>query len=189
MLVLEATHTDIALLLIKKATHNKDAEKPGVMGRKSLQKSLYFLNNHHNKFHFKWGAYGPTSELIQQISVDLMAGVRVSVEEIPDKKGFIIENMTITQEGNDYLSHVKFPPDLEQYVEKVIQFLTNRDPRELELLSSVHCLAKCRQLYDGEKYTADYIYKTFDDLNFDTSFALKEIQYAITTLESNGYLP
>jgi uncharacterized protein YwgA len=187
---IKATPSNITLLLIKKATENKDAKKPGVLGRKSLQKSLYFLNQHHDTFHFRWGDYGPLCEYVQQIAVDLKARGQINMEEIPtEKQGAKIQNMIFLPKRNDDFSDIKFPPDLERYVEKVIQFLTNRDPRELELLSSVHCLAKCRQLYDGEKYTADYIYKTLTKLKSDECFTLKEIQYAITTLESNGYLP
>ena len=51
--------SDIALLLIKKASEIEGLETPGIMGKKAFQKSLYFLNQHYNIFKFGWGDYVP----------------------------------------------------------------------------------------------------------------------------------
>jgi len=64
---------DIVLLLIKKATEFQGAKITGIMGKKALQKSLYFFNLKHDIFSFKWGDYGPISAEIQQIVEDLIS--------------------------------------------------------------------------------------------------------------------
>jgi len=54
--------SDIALLLIKKASEAEKPEIKGIMGKKAFQKSLYFLNQNYPIFKFKWGDYGPLQE-------------------------------------------------------------------------------------------------------------------------------
>ena len=70
--------SDTALLLIKKASEIEGLETPGIMGKKAFQKSLYFLNQHHNIFKFGWGDYGPFCAEIQQIAEDLKANGKSS---------------------------------------------------------------------------------------------------------------
>lgn len=180
--------SDIALLLIKKASEIEGLETPGIMGKKAFQKSLYFLNQHHNIFKFGWGDYGPFCTEIQQIAEDLKANGKIIVKEIPTKKeGAIIQNMTFSQENNTDFSETEFPSDLEKLITNVTKFLSGYKPRDLELLASVHYWAKKEQFFT-DKYTAEYIYEKLLELKPDAGFTEKDVDKALTTLEFQEYL-
>lgn len=182
------SNSDIALLLIKKASEIEGLETPGIMGKKAFQKSLYFLNQHQGIFKFKWGDYGPLSGEIQQIAEDLKANGKIIVKEIPTKKqGAVIQNMTFSQEGNTDFSEIEFSSGLEESITKVTKFLSGYKPRDLELLASVHYWAKKEQFFT-DKYTPEYIYGKLLELKPDAGFDLKDIKKAIDTLEFHEYL-
>ncbi len=178
---------NIALLLIKKASEIEGLT-PGIKGKKAFQKSLYFLNQHHNIFKFGWGDYGPLCAEIQQIAEDLKANGKIIVKEITTRKeGAIILNMTFSQENNTHFSEIEFPSDLEKLIAKVTKFLSSYEPRDLELLASVHYWAKKEQFFT-DKYTVEYIYKKLFELKPDAVFTEKDVKEALTTLESQEYL-
>jgi len=180
--------SDIVLLLIKKASEIEGLETPGVMGKKALQKSLYFLNQQHNIFKFKWGDYGPLSGEIQQIAEDLKSNGKIIVKEIPTlKKDAVIQNMTFSQENNTSFVDIEFPPGLEDSITKVTRFLSGYKPRELELLASVHYWAKKQQFFT-DKYTLEYIYDKLLELKPDAGFTQKDVEKALSILENHEYL-
>jgi len=180
--------SDIALFLIKKASENEKLETPGVMGKKALQKSLYFLNQDHNIFKFRWGDYGPLSGEIQQIAEDLKSSGKITVKEIPtNKEGAVIQHMTFSKESNTNFTDIEFPPDLEKSITKVTRFLSGYKPRDLELFASVHYWGKKEQLLT-DVYTSDYIFEKLLELKPDAGFTQKDVEKAIHVLEYNEYL-
>jgi len=179
---------DIALLLIKKATEVEGLQNNGIMGKKALQKALYFFNLNHNIFSFKWGDYGPLSAEIQQIAGDLEANKNVIVEEIETKKeGAVIKNMKFSPENNPYFSDIKFPKEIDSTLNNVVRFIRGRSPRDLELLASVHYWAKKQESLLDE-YTLDYILDKLTELKPDAGFKEADIKRAIEILESDHYL-
>jgi len=180
--------SDIVLLLIKKASEIEKVETPGVMGKKALQKSLYFLNQEHPIFKFKWGDYGPLSGEIQQIAEDLKANGKINVKEIPTlKKGAVIQHMTFSKESNTSFAEIEFPLGLEDSITKVTRFLSGYTPRKLELLASVHYWAKKQQLITDE-YTPEYLHEKLLELKPDAGFTPKDVKEALDTLEYHEYL-
>jgi len=180
--------SDIVLLLIKKASEIEGLETPGVMGKKALQKGLYFLNQRHNIFKFKWGDYGPLSGEIQQIAEDLKSYGKIIVKEIPTKKeGAVIQNMTFSQESNPNFTNIEFPSDLEESITKVTRFQSGYKPRELELLASVHYWGKKQQFFT-DTYTPEYIYDKLLELKPDAGFTQKDVEKTLGILENHGYL-
>lgn len=180
--------SDVALMLIKKASENEAVEISGVLGKKAFQKCLYFLNQHDNFFKFKWGDYGPFSEEIQQIAEDLEAGGNIIVKNIPtQKQGIFFKNMKFSEEKNANFLETKFPQELEKDIMKVTKFASGKKPRELELLASVHYWAK-KQKFLTDRYDAKYLHEKLLELKPDAGFKLKDIENAINTLEYNEYL-
>ena len=58
----------IILQFIKKATCNPDATTKGILGKKALQKCIYFFKLNKDYFYFKWADYGPFSQELQNIA-------------------------------------------------------------------------------------------------------------------------
>lgn len=179
---------DIALLLIKKASDVEGLQVSGIMGKKALQKALYFFNLDHGVFNFKWGDYGPLSAEIQQIAVDLEANRNIIIQEIETKKeGAVIKNMKFSPENNPYFSDIKFPDKIDLTLNDVIYFIKGRSPRELELLASVHYWAK-KQEFVLDEYTVEYIFDKLTELKPDAGFKKQDVERAIQILESSKYL-
>ncbi|WP_042683963.1 hypothetical protein [Candidatus Nitrosotenuis chungbukensis] len=179
---------DITLLLIKKATEIEGLEISGIMGKKALQKSLYFFNLDQGIFNFKWGDYGPLSGEIQQIAEDLESNGNIIVQGIETKKeGAIIKNMKFSSENNPNFAEIKFPNEIESRLNEVIRFIKGKSPRELELLASVHYWAKKQEALLDE-YTPDYIFDKLTDLKPDAGFTLQDVKRALETLGSSNYL-
>jgi len=180
--------SDIVLLLIKKATEIEGPEETGIMGKKALQKALYFLNQDHNIFKFKWGDYGPLCGEIQQIVEDLSANGKILIKDIPTKKqDAIIKNMKFSVDNNPNFSDIEFPPDVVASVDKVTKFISGYKPRDLELLASVHYWAKKRQVLTDE-YDSGYVFEKLLELKPDAGFTVKDVEKAIDTLEYHEYL-
>jgi len=183
-----ASKSDIVLLFIKKATDNEKVEIPGVMGKKALQKSMYFFNERINSFYFKWRDYGPFSGELQQIAQDLILNGNAVVKEIPTgKEGATIQNLTFSSEHNLYFSEIKFPDDVDKKLNEIIKFTSGKKPRELELLASVHFWAK-KQQFMLDEYTSKYIHNKLTELKPDAGFNESNVKGAIETLEFNEYL-
>ena len=179
---------DIVLLLIKKATEFQGTKTSGILGKKALQKSLYFFNLKHDIFSFRWGDYGPISGEIQQIAQDLISNGNVTVEDISTlKQDAVIKNMKFSNENNPYFSETKFPDEIDKDLTEIVKFIAGRTPRELELLASVHFWAvKQQDMFD--EYTVENILEKLTELKPDAGFTLKNVQEAINTLEGTGHL-
>ncbi len=180
--------SDIALLLIKKASEIEGLETPGIMGKKALQKSLYFLNEDLDIFKFKWGDYGPLCGEIQQIAEDLKSNGKIIVKEIPTKKqGAVTQNMTFSNESNSNFTDIEFPTEWEKSITNVTRILSGYKPRDLELFASVHYWAKKQQFFT-DIYTPEYLYEKLLELKPDAGFSPKDVDRALHFLEHNDYL-
>lgn len=178
---------DLVLLLTKKATE-KDVDTPGIMGRKALQKSFYFLNQHDDFFTFKWHDYGPFSGELQQITKDLVSNGNISLKEIQTKKqDAIINHMTFSDDNNPYFSEEDIPKEIHSRMNQVLTLVMGRKPRELELLASVHYWAKKEQ-FALDSYSPEYIHGKLTELKPDAGFTMPDVIRAIETLEHFDYL-
>lgn len=186
--MVEPTKNDLVLLLIKKASEKKEVEIPGIMGKKALQKCMYFFNEKFNFFTFKWRDFGPLSAEIQQMAQDFISNENVIVHDIPTKKeGAFIRNMTFNEKHNYFFDDIEFSKEIDEKLNQIVQFASGKKPRELELLASVHYWAKKQQFLQDE-YTVEYIHDKLTELKPDAGFNSKDVQDAISTLESNNYL-
>lgn len=175
----------IVLRLIQKATDNPSVEIRGVLGKKALQKSVYFFNLKHNRFSFRWADYGPLSGEVQQIAYDLMYGNKIEIHDMQTKKPAVyIKHMTYKENSSDFEG---FSPELDKTLDEIVKFTAGHSPRELELLASVHFWAQKQQdLLD--EYTTDYIHDQLTVLKPDARFTSTDVKRAIQSLEDNGFL-
>ncbi len=180
-----ASNNSIVLRLIQKATENPNVEVKGVMGKKALQKSLYFFNLKHGFFNFKWADYGPLSGEVQQIVQDLHFGGKITINDIETKKPDVfIKNMKYVDGSADFTA---FPPDLDDTLDDIVKFTAGKGPRSLELLASVHFWAQ-RQQDLTDEYTAEYCHEKLTELKPDAGFKIEDVEQAIKTLEVNDFL-
>lgn len=180
--------SDISLLLIKKFSEIEGLDEKGIQGKKALQKSLYFFNEHFPIFNFKWGDYGPFCGEIQQIFEDLSANGNIEVKDIPTQKsGAVIKNMTFSDKRNENFKETVFPKDVEKTIDDLTRFLGGYKPRDLELLASVHFWAK-KQFRSTDEYASEYIHDKLTELKPDAGFTSKDVEKAISLLESHEYL-
>ncbi len=181
-----ATNKSIVLRLIQKATDNPGAEVKGIIGKKALQKSIYFFNLKHNRFSFRWADYGPLSGEVQQIFHDLAYGNKITIKDIKTKKeNAYIKNMLYVKDSLDFEGG--FPPELDKTLDEIIKFTAGRGPRDLELLASVHYWAQKQQELTDE-CTADYIYEKLTELKPDAGFTSTDVKRAIQNLEDGNFL-
>ena len=179
------SNNSIVLRLIQKATKNPSVEVKGVMGKKALQKSIYFFNLKHGFFNFKWADYGPLSGEVQQIVQDLDSGNKIIITDIETKKTDIfIKNMQYVDDSTDF---TKFPSDLDGTLDSIVKFTAGKGPRDLELLASVHFWAQ-RQQDLSDEYTAEYCHEKLTELKPDAGFKIGDVKRAIETLEDNEFL-
>ena len=179
----QISRVDIVLSLIKKATEYPGNQ--GVNGKKALQKSLYFLNQNNALFYFRWADYGPFCGEIQQIIEYLIAGEDVKVDEVKTKKkGAIIQRMRFVQ--NKY-TRINVPKEIQENLDKIVKFAAGKNPRDLELLASVHFWAT-RQQDEENKYSDEYIHDKLIKLKPDAGFTIHDVQGAIDTLKTENFL-
>lgn len=180
-----ASNNSIVLRLIQKATENPNVTVKGVMGKKALQKSIYFFNLKHGFFNYKWADYGPFSGEVQQIVQDLNSGNKIIITDMETKKTDIfIKNMSYVDNSADFTS---FPSDLDETLDNIVTFTAGRGPRDLELLASVHFWAQ-RQQDLSDEYTAEYCHEKLTELKPDAGFRLTDVERAIETLKDNEFL-
>lgn len=180
-----ASNTSIVLRLIQKATDNPNVDVKGVMGKKALQKSIYFFNLKHGFFRFRWADYGPLSGEVQQIVQDLDSGNKITIKDIETKKAeAFIKNMLYVDGSVDFTN---FPSDLDETLDGIVKFTAGMGPRDLELLASVHFWAQ-RQQDLSDEYTAEYCHEKLTELKPDAGFKLADVERAIETLEDNEFL-
>ncbi len=179
------TNEGVALSLIKKATKYEGAENRGIRGKKALHKSLYFLNQTHTLFSFRWADYGPFCGEIQQIADRLVASGNVKVDEIKTKKkGAVIQNLQFS--GNDSIE-INIPSEIDSNLDEIVRFVAGKSPRDLELLASVHFWAVKQKILFGE-YSAGYVFEKLSELKPDARFVLGDVTNAIETLQTHDFL-
>lgn len=167
----------IVARLIQKATN----EHPNwALGKKALQKSLYFVNTQHNMFSYRWADYGPFSGEVQQIIRDLEAVNKIQITDVS------------TGKPDAYLKRIKYNPashdedrQLDKYIDKTLRFVANHTSRDLELLASVHYWA--RKHTDDDDLTT-YVYDMLKMLKPDAGFTKNDVDDAIKTLKENNLL-
>lgn len=175
---------DIVLSLIKKATVLPGAEKKGIRGKKALQKSLYLLNLKFPVFNYRWGDYGPLCVEIQHIAEDLVDQGYVTITDVPTKREeAVIKNLQTTD--NSY--EISVSDSVDKELDEIVSFISNKEPRELELLASVHFWADRQQELMGE-YSVDYILEKLTQLKPEANFTKENVVYAIAVLEEEKYL-
>ena len=180
-----ASNNSIVLRLIQKATENPSVKVKGVMGKKALQKSIYFFNLKHGFFNFRWADYGPLSGEVQQIVQDLDSGNKIKINNIKTKKtNIFIKNMLYVDNSVDFTN---FPSDLDDTLNDIVKFIAGKRPRDLELLASVHFWAQ-RQQDLSDEYTVKYCYEKLTELKPDAGFKITDVERAIETLKDNKFL-
>ena len=169
----------IVARLIQKATN----EHPNwALGKKALQKSLYFFNLKSGCFSFRWADYGPFSGEVQQIVRDLEAVGRVKVGRVETRKqnAFLHRVEYVQKEPQ-----LEVSSDLDESLDATMGFVAEQSSRDLELLASVHYWA---QRHTHEDNLTTYIYNVLKMLKPDAGFTEDDINDAITTLKENNLL-
>ncbi|CAI9831753.1 hypothetical protein IBTHAUMO2_400004 [Nitrosopumilaceae archaeon] len=182
-------HDDLVLRLVQKASPG------GVEGKKALQKMIYFFTLEQGGLYYRWANYGPFSPELHHIVVYLLRAGKIRAEPVPTgKPGATISRMTYpVPEGGDHndAAPVRIPDDLERELDSVLEFAgrvdRKRQPRELELLASVHFLAASRRKRDGG-YVAERIHGHLAALKPKAGFDLDDVKRAIRILEDESYL-
>lgn len=175
---------DIVLTLIKKATEYPEANTRGINGKKALQKSLYFLNQKLNIFGYRWGDYGPLCGEIQHIVEDLINQGTVLVTDIPtERQEAVIKNLQYSNSNFD----ISIPDQINDELDRIVSFIAERTPRDLELLASVHFWAIRQQELMGN-YSVDYVLEKLTQLKPEANFSQENVEYAIGVLEKHEYL-
>lgn len=184
-MVIIASNNSIVLRLIQKVSENPNVEVKGMMGKKALQKSIYFFNLKHGFFNFRWADYGPLSGEVQQIVQDLDSGRKIKIEDIETKKtGIFIKKILYVANSADFKN---FPSALDNTLDDIVTFTAGKGPRDLELLASVHFWAKKQQDLSDE-YTAKYCHEKLTELKPDAGFKIHDVERAIESLEDNEFL-
>ena len=179
------SNKSIVLRLIQKATDNPGVDVKGILGKKGLQKSIYFFNLKHNRFSFRWDDYGPSSGEVQQIFHDLAYGNRITIKDIKTgKENASIKNMLYVKHSLDFEG---FSPELDKILDEIVKFTAGLGPKELELLASVHYWAQ-RQQELTDECTVDYIHEKLSGLKQDAGFTRADVEKAIQYLKDGNFL-
>ena len=183
------TPEHIILSIIKKSNSlNSNYAEMGICGRKTLQKCLYLLNQHVRLFHFRWGQLGPFSDQLYYVLDDLISrGYIKSIRTYMPYMQYSLYQLEYQKNVDSFFESLVFPPDINSLLDKTLTFISNKSPRDLELLTSVHFWAK-RQQFDLDTYTIEYIFEKIDTLKPSSNFTKSDIQDAIKILEEEKYL-
>lgn len=179
-MVILYSNKDIVLSFIQKAADYPEWS----LGKKALQKSLYFFNLEEDCFSFRWADYGPLCGEIQQIAHDLWATEKISVKDVKTKNGKILKKMEWIKQQQQPPVEVK--ASLDATLNKTIKFVSGRTSRDLELLASVHFWAE-RKYDDGED-TVDYVFNMLEELKPEAGFTCDDVKKAIDELTKHGFL-
>ena len=172
------SNRSVVLRLIQRATEDYP---DWTLGKKALQKSLYFFNLKSGRFSFRWADFGPISGEIQQIVHDLDAVGRIKISPVP------------TGKPNAFLHSVEYvkktpsletAPDLDESLDATMKFVARRSSRDLELLASVHFWAKRSDA--GDK--AEYVYGMLEELKPEAKFTRADVENALRELKENWLL-
>ena len=172
------SNKSVVLRLIQKATEeHPDWE----LGKKALQKSLYFFNLDSGRFSFRWADFGPMSGEVQQIVHDLEAVGRIEINRVETKKqDAFLHKVKYVQKT----PRLETSSDLGESLDRTMKFVAKRRSRELELLASVHFWA---ERSDGGD-TVEYVHRMLEDLKPDAKFTKTDVETAILELRKNGFL-
>ena len=141
-------------------------------------------------FTFKWYDYGPMSWELEQIRAGLVYAGRVTVTKTETKKpGAYTQNMTFNSDSKlaEFFYETRFTDEIVQKTDEIVSFIRGRTPRNLELLASVHYLAK-HQNPTQSTYTAEDIHTMLENLKPNAGFTLEDVNGAIKTLKEHMYL-
>ena len=152
-----------------------------VIGKKTLQKSLYFAGPDNGPFRFRWEDYGPYSGEAMQIAHDLVASGMMSIDRVKaGGSGIPDKGMRCVSVLPDFAV-----PDLvDTALERAVKFAAGRTPRDLELLASVHFWARRVSRKDAVRYSCMML----DGLKPYSVFTNEEVAGAIKCLADNGFL-
>lgn len=186
MIMILVHDKSIVLRLIQKATENSKTETKGILGKKALQKSIYFFSLKHGYFHFRWADYGPFNAEVQQIVQDLVHSNKINIREIQTKKkSAVIQNM---QYNADSETFEHFPEDMDKTLDHIVDFIEGKSPRDLELLASVHYWAQ-KQQYQTDSYNAEYIHEKLTELKPGAGFTRDNVEWALQKLAEGKFWP
>ena len=173
------SNKSVVLRLIQKAAEKYPSWE---LGKKALQKSLYFFNLKSGRFNFRWADFGPMSGEVQQIVRDLEAVGRVKVDRIETKKqnAFLHRVEYVQKEPQ-----LEVSSDLDESLDATIGFVAKRSSRDLELLASVHFWA----VKSDGKDTVEYVHRMLEELKPDAKFTKENVEGAVLKLRKNGFLP
>lgn len=172
----------IILRLVQRATDVMD----GIRGKKALQMSVYFFNQRHRCFYYKWEYSGPFSVEVQHIVLDFVDKKKIMVADVQShESNSSIKNMKYY--GGDYPDFRDFPAEFDKTLDSTIRFIRDKKSGDLELLVSVHFLADAQTGFEG-KYDAEFVYKRLSALNPDAGFTKKDVTDSFEVLEKNGFL-
>ena len=172
------SNLSVVLRLIQKATN----EYPDWdLGKKALQKSLYFYNLRNNRFSYRWADFGPMCGEIQQIVCDLEAFQRIGITKTETGKPNALTHRMKYIEKQPTLEP---PKGTDDELDAVLKFAAKYDARKLELLASVHFWAD----QGGYGDMVNSIYTILSELKPEANFAEKDVEWAMQTLKENGFL-
>lgn len=167
----------------------------GIEGKKALQKMLYFFNLRHRRFIYKWAPYGPYSQDVQQAVHEFTYTKEIEVENVPTRKeGIHVQRLKYAGRPPPRYTPAElldFPEDLDEGLRSVLDFADTIEreerPRKLELLASVHFIARSHERLDAG-YTAVSVHDHLHALKPAAGFKLSDVEESIDTLKAAGYL-
>ncbi|GEM_PF-5143079 len=153
-----------------------------IPGKKALQQLIYFINLHVGRYKFKWNRFGLFSEELSYILDDLVFENYVSI--IPENHFTKLRyyNLCLTESGKRYLEKVRIDKKTKRIISYVVDLLRDKNPREMELMASVHYIATWAKCSD-KKLTLAFTYKLIRDLKPDSGFSKADVMNTIQDLE------
>ncbi len=153
-----------------------------------MQKITYFTNLEIRRYRFQWDRYGPFSQELSY-QVDDMAResyLDLTSEPLVIRQGSRID-ICLTERGKKKLQEEKLPLIYKKRIVFVHDFLKNKEPREMEILASVHfIIATYYKL--GRKLSARMVWEEISRVKPDSQIRLYEGNKAHCELRSGNLL-
>ena len=155
-----------------------------VPGKKALHKILYFTNLQTHDFTYRQNNFGPYSEDIQQFYVDASSDNTILVREEALNEVAIQYNISLDQRGKTQLETLTSDETINhKVIDSAIDFaydlLNDKNPRQMELLASVHYITN----YDCE-LDSERIWGIINTLKPKSNFSLDEVEEALDILHT-----
>jgi uncharacterized protein YwgA len=116
-----------------------------IPGKEALQKIMYFasIKSNSTSYSFQWNKYGPYSEELKYAFDDaIMEGtIDYYLVDPPMEHGQQF-NIKLTTQGEELLNSCILDNDVREPIEFAYQILKNKNPIQMELLSSVHYIVR-----------------------------------------------